>query len=286
MTPEVTGFFDARTCTISFVVRDPDSDTCAIIDPVLDYDPRAGRVFTESADRVAAFVRERGYQVAWILETHIHADHLSGAQHLKDVFGAPVAAGSGVTGVQETWKEIYGLGDEVPADGSQFDRLFAEGDRFEIGTLVAEVWQTPGHTPACVSYLVGDAIFVGDTMFMHDYGTARCDFPGGDARVLYRSIQRILSLPPKTRVFVCHDYQPDGREVAFESTVAAQRAQNPHVNNGVSEEDFIALREGRDAGLAPPELLLPALQVNIRAGHLPAADPGGTTYLKIPLGRF
>lgn len=286
MAPEVAGFFDSDTSTISYVVRDPDGDACAIIDPVLDYNPRSGRVFGASADRIAAYVRDRGYQVAWILETHIHADHLTAGNYLRERLGAPLGAGKHVTGIQETWRRIYDLGDEVPADGSQFDRLFTEGDRIAVGDLEVEVWHTPGHTPACVSYLIGDAVFVGDTLFMPDYGTARCDFPGGDARILYRSIKRILALPPETRLFVCHDYQPDGRAVAYETTVARERAENPHVKDGVSEDAFVRLRETRDAELDAPDLLLPALQVNIRAGALPAAADNGTVYLKIPVNQF
>lgn len=286
MQPDVTGFFDKRTSTVSYLVRDPASLACAIIDPVLDYNPRSGRVTTESADAIVAFVRERGYRVEWILETHVHADHLTSARYLKGIFDAPVAVGRYVTGVQETWRGIYNLDGELPADGSQFDRLLDEGDRLSIGALEAEVWHTPGHTPACISYIVGNAAFVGDTLFMPDYGTARCDFPGGCARTLYRSIRRILSLPSDTRIFVCHDYQPGGRDVAFETTVAAQRAENPHVRDGITEDEFVRLREARDAELDAPELLLPALQVNIRAGALPPPEANGTAYLKIPLNRF
>ncbi len=286
MSPEVAGFFDSDTSTISYVVRDPDGNACAIIDPVLDYNPRSGRVFGASADRIAAYIHDRGYQVAWILETHIHADHLTAGNHLRERLGAPLGAGKEVTGIQETWRRIYDLGDEVPADGSQFDRLFADGDRFAVGNLAVEVWHTPGHTPACVSYLIGDAVFVGDTLFMPDYGTARCDFPGGDARILYRSIKRILALPPETRLFVCHDYQPGGRAVAYETTVERERAENPHVKDGISEDTFVQLRETRDAELDAPDLLLPALQVNIRAGALPAVADNGTAYLKIPVNQF
>lgn len=286
MSPEVAGFFDSDTSTISYVVRDSDGDACAIIDPVLDYNPRSGRVFADSADRIAAYVHDRGYQVAWILETHIHADHLTAGDYLRERLGAPLGAGNEVTGIQETWRRIYNLGDNVPADGSQFDRLFADGDSLAVGNLAVEIWHTPGHTPACVSYLIGDAVFVGDTLFMPDYGTARCDFPGGDARILYRSIKRILALPPETRLFVCHDYQPDGRAVAYETTVARERAENPHVKDGISEDAFVRLRETRDAELDAPDLLLPALQVNIRAGALPAAADNGTVYLKIPVNQF
>ena len=287
MGPDVTGFFDSRTSTVTYVVRDPGSTECAVIDPVLDYDPAGARLFTESVDTIATFLDEHALSLTWILDTHAHADHLSGAQRLKALRGGSIAIGEHITDVQTSWKAIYNLCDaEFVADGSQFDRLVREGDRLPLGGLEIEVWHTPGHTPGCVTYLVGDAAFVGDTMFMPDHGTARADFPGGDARTLYRSIRRILSLPGETRLFVCHDYQPGGRELAFETTVAAQRAENPHVRDGIDIDTFVEMRETRDRTLGAPELLLPAVQVNIRGGGLPPAEDNGTRYLKIPLDRF
>ena len=286
MSPDIHGFYDPATATVSYVVSHPSSRHAAIIDPVLDYEPRAGRVSHGSADRIAAHVAAAGLSVDWILETHPHADHLSAGALLKERLGGTLAIGAGVTAVQETWTAIYNLGAALPADGSQFDHLFADGERFKIGALEAEVWHTPGHTPACVCYRIGDAVFVGDTLFMPDFGTARADFPGGDAKILYQSIRRILSLPPETRLFTCHDYCPGGREVAWETTVGEQRKANKHVRDGVDEAAFVAMRSERDKELDVPDLLLPAIQVNLRGGHLPAPEANGTAYLKIPLNRF
>jgi len=281
MRPEVTSFYDPDTNSLTYLVSD--GARAAIIDPVLDYDWKAGRTATRNADKVAAAVRERGLAVDWLLETHVHADHLSAAPYLKAKLGGRTGIGQGVRDVQRTWSAIYNLG-TVEADC--FDRLLADGETLQVGQLTVQVLATPGHTPACVSYRVGDALFVGDTLFMPDYGTARCDFPGGDAATLYRSIQKQFALPPETRVFVCHDYQPGGRALAFETTVAEQRASNKHVRDGISESDFITMRTERDKTLSVPALLLPAIQVNIRGGRMPAAEANGTAYLKIPLNRI
>ena len=284
--PVVQAFFDPDTFTISYVVFAEGHSACVVIDPVLDYDARAGRTRTRSARQIVDFIQTKGLQVEWILETHAHADHLSAAQWLKGQVGGQVAIGSHIDQVQQHFSKLYGLGPDFATDGSQFDRLLHEGERITAGDLVIEVWHTPGHTPACVTYVVGDAVFVGDTLFMPDYGTARTDFPGGDAAALYHSIQRILALPPQTRLFMCHDYLPGGREPLWETTVAAQRAQNLMVRDGVTEVDFVQDRKRRDAGLAAPALILPSLQVNIRAGHLPAAEANGIQYLKIPLNQL
>lgn len=284
--PVVQAFFDPDTFTISYVVFAEGHSACVVIDPVLDYDARAGRTRTRSARQIVDFVQAKGLQVEWILETHAHADHLSAAQWLKGQVGGQVAIGSHIDQVQQHFAKLYGLGPDFATDGSQFDRLLHEGERIAAGGLEIEVWHTPGHTPACVTYVVGDAVFVGDTLFMPDYGTARTDFPGGDAAALYHSIQRILALPPQTRLFMCHDYLPGGREPQWETTVAAQRAQNLMVHDGVTEVDFVQDRKRRDAGLAAPALILPSLQVNIRAGHLPAAEANGIQYLKIPLNQL
>jgi glyoxylase-like metal-dependent hydrolase (beta-lactamase superfamily II) len=287
--PQVTGCFDPATSSISYVVADPATGAAAIIDPVLDFDPKAARTSTASSDRIVDAAA--GLHVDWILETHTHADHLSAALHLKRRLGCPIGIGAHVTAVQKAWQQLLNLGAGFRADGSQFDHLFTDGEQVRLGNLTVTVWHTPGHTPACVTYVVrgtkGPACaFVGDTLFMPDYGTARADFPGGDARQLFRSIRRILSLPPDTRVFVAHDYQPDGRAVAFESTVAEQRRANLHVKDGVAEDEFVTFRTARDKTLGQPTLLLPAIQVNIRAGALPPPDETGTSYLKIPLNRF
>lgn len=286
MSPNVTAFYEERTGTMSYLVADPERNRAAIIDPVLVYEANAGRTRTEFADRILAAVSAQGVTVDWILDTHPHADHLSAAGYLKNRIGAPVAIGSGIAVVQERWSEVYNLGPDFRTDGSQFDRLLEEGDRLPLGAMEIEVWHTPGHTPACLSYRVGDCIFVGDTLFMPDYGTARCDFPGGDARTLYRSIRRLLSLPGDSRIFVGHDYRPGERAAMWEATVADHRGRNPHVKDGTSEEDFVAMRTERDRDLDLPELILPSLQVNIRAGRLPDAEDNGTAYLKIPLNRF
>ncbi len=283
---DVEGFFEPTTGTISYVVSDPATARAAVIDPVLDYDPDAGRITTHSLDLLCTALDRRGLALEWILETHVHADHLSAAAVLKKRRGGRLGIGARVPQVQVTLSQIFGTGPEVPSDGSQFDMLFADGADFSIGAIPVRVMETPGHTPACVTYLVGDAAFVGDTLFMPDYGTARCDFPGGDAAALYRSVQSIYRLPAETRLFLCHDYPPAGRGPEWESSVAAQRAHNVHLRDGVSEAEFVALRHARDAKLAVPHLILPSLQVNMRAGALPSAEANGTAYLKIPLNLF
>jgi glyoxylase-like metal-dependent hydrolase (beta-lactamase superfamily II) len=284
--PAVTAFFHEPTKTVSYLVADPAAGRAAVIDSVLDFGPIACRTGTAAADAILAAVEGQGRRVDRILETHAHADHLSAAPYLKDKLGARIGIGERIRQVQAAFGDIYNLGDRFPRDGSQFDHLFADGERFRIGRLEAEVLHTPGHTPACVSYLVGDALFVGDTMFMPDYGTARCDFPGGSAEVLYRSIRRLLALPPETRVFVCHDYAPGGRPYAWETTVGAQRASNVHVRDGIDEATFAAMRRERDATLDLPDLILPSVQVNIRAGRLPEPESNGVSYLKMPLNVF
>ena len=281
--PSVTAFFDEATFTVTYVVADPDSAHAAIIDPVLDYDPASGRTSTASADKVAGFVGDNGLHVDWILETHVHADHLTAAPYLKEKLGGRIAIGSNVAAVQEVFKGVFNI-EDLATDGSQFDHLFEDGDEFEVGSISGSVLGTPGHTPACITYVVGDAAFVGDTLFMPDFGTARTDFPGGDAGILYDSIQRILSLPAATRLFLCHDYKAPGRdEFAWETTVAEQRKANVHINQGVSRDEFVAMREGRDGELGMPRLILPSIQVNVRAGRLPEAEANGVCYLKIPL---
>ena len=286
MKPVVEAFFDPATYTVSYVVHAPGDRHCVLIDPVLDYDPKAGRVSTESAQRLVDFVRAHALQVEWILETHAHADHLSAAQWLKQQLGGQVAIGEHIRSVQQRFAGMFDLGDDFPVDGRQFDHLLTEGDRLTVGALTIEVWHTPGHTPACATYLIGDAVFVGDTLFMPDYGTARADFPGGDAAALYRSIRRILSLPEDTRLFMCHDYLPGGRAPQWETTVAAQRARNLMIHDGITEEDFVQARRERDARLAAPVLILPSLQVNIRGGQLPEPAGNGIRYLKIPLNQL
>lgn len=284
--PEVQAFFHKATWTMTYVVADPASKRAAIVDPALDYDPASGRTGTLAADEVIAFVRERGLTVDWILETHAHADHLSAAQHLKRALGGKVAIGEGITQVQGVFVKVFGLAGEVATDGSQFDHLFRDDERFAVGGIEARVLHTPGHTNDSVTYLIGDAAFVGDTMFMPDGGTARCDFPGGDARRLYRSLRRILSLPPATRLFMCHDYQPGGRELRYETTIAEQEAGNLHLKGGVTEDEFVKVREARDATLGMPNLIVQSVQVNIRAGHLPEPGPDGVRYLKTPLDQL
>lgn len=284
MQPHVEAFFDPNTFTYSYVVSDPATGRCAIVDSVLDYDPAAGRTSFASADRLIAYVREQGLTVEWLLETHVHADHLSAAPYLKRELGGRLAIGDHITVVQGVFGKLFNAGSEFATDGSQFDHLFHDGDRFTIGTLEARALHTPGHTPACMTYVIGDAAFVGDTLFMPDYGTARCDFPGGDARVLYRSIRTLFELPDDTRLFMCHDYKAPGREdFRYQTSVAEERAHNVHVHEGVSEDDFVAMRSARDATLGMPTLILPSVQVNMRAGELPPAEGNGTRYLKIPL---
>lgn len=281
--PQVHGIFDPDTWTVTYVVYEQEGSACAIIDSVLDYDPKSGRTRTTSADKVIAFVKQKNLQVAWILETHAHADHLTAAPYLKKNLGGKTAIGDHISGVQKVFKGIFNLEAGFHTDGSQFDHLLKEDEVFAIGGLSGKTLFVPGHTPACVAYQIGDAVFVGDTMFMPDVGTARCDFPGGDAKTLYHSTRKILSLPAETRLFMCHDYPPNDRAIAFETTVALQREKNIHIHDGVSELQFIEMRTKRDATLEMPVLILPAVQINIRAGELPPAESNGLTYLKIPV---
>ena len=283
MSPLVKAFFDKDTWTVSYVVYEKPGSACAIIDSVLDYDPKSGRTTTRSADELISFVRAQDLRVTWILETHAHADHLTAAPYLQKQLGGQIGIGEHIRTVQQVFKKVFNLEPEFAVDGSQFDTLFTDNQRFSIGNLEGEVIFLPGHTPACTAYKIGDAVFVGDTIAMPDVGTARCDFPGGDARQLYRSIKKLLSLPPETRLFMCHDYPPAGRDVCYETTVADERAQNIHVHDGIDEDAYVAMRTQRDAGLAMPVLILPAVQVNIRAGNLPPAESNGTVYLKIPV---
>lgn len=281
--PLVKGFFEKRTSSVQYVVADPETRRCAIIDPVLDFDPKSGATATRSADELLAHIAQEKYELEWILDTHPHADHFSAAGYLKDRTGAPTAIGEKVVKVQKLWQGIYNIAGCCPVDGSQWDRLFADGERFKIGNLDAAVLFTPGHTLASIAYVVGDAAFTHDTIFMPDGGTARADFPGGSARELWRSIQRILALPPATRLFTGHDYCPGGRKPAWESTVALQKAENIHLKQAKSEEEFVALRDKRDRELPMPNLILHSLQVNIRGGRLPEPEDNGKRYLKIPL---
>lgn len=284
--PEVTPFFDADTNTISYVVKDPGSAACAVVDSVLDLDWAAGRIATRSADRIIAHIRERGLSLEWLIETHVHADHLSASPYIQQKLGGRIGIGDRITVVQDTFGKVFNEGTEFRRDGSQFDRLFQDGDAYQVGGMAAVALHTPGHTPACMTHLVGDAAFVGDTLFMPDGGTARADFPGGDAQTLYRSIRRVLALPPGTRLFMCHDYGPNGREIRWESTVAEERATNIHVRDGISEEEFVAMRTARDATLSMPRLIIPSIQVNMHAGQLPAPGPDGKLFLKVPLNAF
>ena len=282
--PQVSAFFDPPTNTFTYLVRDPSSDACAIIDSVLAFDYSNGRTDTRAADELVAHIREAGLQVQWILETHAHADHLSAAPYLQEQLGGKIGIGEHIVEVQQIFGKVFNAGTEFARDGSQFDALFADGDTFSIGNLSVKVLHTPGHTPACLSYLIGDAVFVGDTLFMPDYGTARCDFPGGDSATLYQSVQKLLALPDETRMYLCHDYLPEGRShYVHETTVGEQRRRNIHVHEGVSEADFVALRDARDATLSAPKLLIPSVQVNIRAGHLPEPEDNGQVYLKVPV---
>ena len=279
---DVRGFFDPETYTISYLIKDPTSSACAIVDSVLDYDPASGRTSTHNADRLVDLINNEGLQLQWLLETHVHADHLSAAPYIQQKLGGRIAIGEHITQVQGVFGDLFHAETEFARDGRQFDQLFRDGDEFTIGELKTKVIHTPGHTPACISYLVEDALFVGDTLFMPDYGTARCDFPGGNARILYQSIQKLLSLPDHIRVFLCHDYLPEGREeYQWQSTIAEQR-KNIHVAD-VGESEFVAMRQHRDAQLTMPRLILPSVQINMRAGHKPPAESNGTRYLKIPL---
>jgi glyoxylase-like metal-dependent hydrolase (beta-lactamase superfamily II) len=283
LNPIVHGIFDASTWTVTYVVYEEEGSACAIIDSVLDYDPKSGRTSTESADKVIAFVQEKKLSVQWILETHAHADHLTAAPYLKAQLGGQTAIGDHITAVQHVFKGVFNLEASFKEDGTQFDHLLQMDETFAIGNLSAKAMYVPGHTPACVAYQVGDAVFVGDTLFMPDVGSARCDFPGGCAKTLYASARKILSLPASTRLFMCHDYPPETRDVKFETTVAEQRAHNIHLHDGISEDEFVRMRTERDATLAMPVLILPAVQVNIRAGEFPPKDDNGVSYLKIPL---
>ncbi len=284
MTPIVKAFFDEATYTVSYVIRDPESGTSAIIDSVLDFDQASGRTSTRSADLLVDYIEANDLKVAWILETHVHADHLSAAPYLKAKLGGKTGVGDLITSIQDIFKGVFNLGEDFNTDGKQFDQLFADGDLLELGSMNIRVMHTPGHTPACLTYVAGDCAFIGDTMFMPDFGTARADFPGGDAAALYQSIQRILALPDDTRLFMCHDYKAPGRdEFAWETTVAEQRANNLHVHAGVTEQEFVDFRSKRDAQLEMPRLILPSIQVNIRAGEMPPADDNGVVYLKLPI---
>jgi glyoxylase-like metal-dependent hydrolase (beta-lactamase superfamily II) len=281
--PNVNAFFDEATFTITYVVADPTTGRAAVVDPVLDFDPASGRTSTTSADKVIEFIKGENLEIDWILETHVHADHLSGAPYIREQLGGKTAIGANVTAVQKTFKGVFNLKD-LATDGSQFDHLFADDESFDIGAIAGRVIATPGHTPACITYVIGDAAFVGDTLFMPDFGSARTDFPGGDATQLYESVQKILSLPDETRLFMCHDYKAPGRDVyAWETSVAEQRASNIHINDTVSREAFVEMREGRDSQLGMPKLILPSLQVNLCAGRLPEPEDNDIRYLKIPL---
>lgn len=286
--PQVTGFFHEPTFTASYVVADPDTKRAAIVDSVLDFDPASARTSTGAADAIVDFVAANALSVDWLLETHAHADHLSAAPYLQEKLGGKLAIGRGITNVQKAFGEVFNEGTQFRSDGSQFDRLFDDGDSFSIGSVAAIALHVPGHTPADVAFVIGEAAFVGDTMFMPDYGTARADFPGGDARQLYRSIRRLMRLPDETRVFLCHDYKalPNRKQFVWETTIGAERTGNVHVHEGVDEEDFVAMRTARDATLEMPRLILPSVQVNMRAGHLPEPEENGTRYLKVPLNRL
>lgn len=284
MKPEVKTFFDETTYTATHIAWDPETKNAVIIDSVKDYDPKSGRTGTQSADAVIDFVRAQGLTVEWILETHVHADHLTAAPYLKDKLGGRIAIGAQINSVQKVFKTVFNVEESFSADGRQFDHLFADDEIFSIGTLEARVMHTPGHTPACSTYIIGDAAFVGDTLFMPDFGTARCDFPGGDPRQLYHSIHKILTLSPETRLFLCHDYKAPGRDhYAWETTVAAERERNIHVHEGISEDAFVKMRSERDKELDMPMLILPSVQVNMRGGDMPPAEDNGIRYLKIPV---
>lgn len=281
--PEVVPFFDEDTNTFSYVVKDPESSACAIVDSVMEIDYAAGRLSLTGADKIIDYVKRHKLEVEWLIETHVHADHLSAAPYIQEKVGGKLGIGAKITVVQETFGKIFNAGTEFARDGSQFDHLFEDGDEYWVGNMRCFAIHTPGHTPACMTHVMGDAAFVGDTLFMPDAGTARADFPGGDARVLYQSIEKLLSLPDDVRLFMCHDYMPGGREVEYETTVGAQKAANIHVHTGTTEDQFVEMREARDATLDMPRLILPSLQVNMRAGHLPDAEDNGTVYLKLPL---
>lgn len=283
MNPNIQAFFDTVTQTISYVIFDEAGGSCAIIDPVLDYDPKAGKTLTHNADKLIAFIHDQRLSVQWILETHAHADHLSSADYLKNQLGGKIGIGQNIPAVQKTFKKIFNFGDEFIPDGHHFDHLFSDGELFQIGKITAKAIAVSGHTPADIAYRINDVIFVGDTLFMPDVGTARADFPGGDARQLFKSIEKILAFPPETRLLMCHDYPPTNRPPEWESTVAEQRAHNIHIHAGITEDEFVKMRTERDATLEMPNLLLPAIQINIRGGKLPPAEPNGVAYFKIPI---
>ncbi|MEX0344496.1 MAG: MBL fold metallo-hydrolase [Rhizobiaceae bacterium] len=283
--PDVRGFFDEATNTISYIVKDPESNSCAIIDSVMDIDYAAGRITYDHADELIRIIRENSWSLEWIIETHVHADHLSAAPYIQQKLGGKLGIGENIIVVQDTFGKVFNEGTEFQRDGSQFDQLFADGDSYQIGTMTAHVMHTPGHTPACMTHVVGDAAFVGDTLFMPDGGSARADFPGGDARELYHSIKRVLSLPDETRLFICHDYGPNGRDIRWETTVADEREHNIHLAGGTTEEEFVKLREERDKTLAMPKLIIPSLQVNMRAGNVPK-DNDGHMVLKVPVNEL
>ena len=283
MGPNVHAFFDPDTWSLTYIVQDPNSGSCAIVDPVLDYEAASGQTTTESADEVVAKVEAENLTVEWILETHVHADHLSAAPYLQKRLGGKIGIGAHITEVQNIFGNLFNAEPEFHRNGSQFNQLFADGDTFAIGGLTVTAMHTPGHTPACMTYHIGDSLFVGDTLFMPDFGTARCDFPGGNARALYQSIQRLFTLPPETRIFMCHDYMPNGREMRYETTVGEQKKFNIHLHDGISEEEFVTMRSAKDKTLGMPALMLPSVQVNMRAGELPPPEDNGIRYLKIPL---
>jgi glyoxylase-like metal-dependent hydrolase (beta-lactamase superfamily II) len=284
--PEVTAFFDPPTNTVSYVVKDPGSHSCAIIDSVMDIDYAAGRISYESADKIIQFVSDHDLKVEWLIETHAHADHLSAAPYIQGKLGGKLGIGENIKIVQNVFGKIFNEGTEFQRDGSQFDRLFKDGEIYQIGGMRVFAMLTPGHTPACMTHVIGNAAFVGDTLFMPDSGTARADFPGGDAHILFRSIQRVLALPPETRLFMCHDYAPGGREIKWETSVAEERMHNIHVGSGVSEEDFVKMRTARDATLELPKLIIPSIQINMRGGHLPEPDETGKRHLKVPINEL
>jgi glyoxylase-like metal-dependent hydrolase (beta-lactamase superfamily II) len=283
VSPEVVPFFDAPTNTISYIVRDPKSDVCAVIDSVMDIDYASGRITYDGADAMIAHIKAKGWTLAWLIETHVHADHLSAAPYIQGKLGGKLGIGENITIVQDTFGKIFNEGTEFQRDGSQFDRLFTDGDSYAIGNLTAHVMHTPGHTPACMTHVIGDAAFVGDTLFMPDGGSARADFPGGDARMLYRSIKRVLELPDDMRLFICHDYGPNGRDIKWETRVGDERKHNIHVRDGVTEDEFVAMREARDKTLDMPKLIIPSLQINMRAGRMPPPDEKGKVFLKVPI---
>lgn len=281
--PDVTAFFDTETNTVSYVVKDPNSTACAVIDSVMDIDYAAGRISYAAADKIVQHIKDKHLSVEWLIETHAHADHLSAAPYIQSKVGGKLGIGAKIKIVQDVFGKIFNEGTEFQRDGSQFDRLFEDGDTYTIGGMTVFAFETPGHTPACMTHVIGDAAFVGDTLFMPDGGTARADFPGGDARILYRSIKRVLTLPPEMRLFMCHDYAPGGRSIKWDTNVAEQRAHNIHVRDGISEDEFVAMRAARDATLAMPRLIIPSIQVNIRAGQLPEPDESGKRFLKVPV---